>query len=182
VSWRDQRGMTLVELLVAMTVTSIVLLGITGVLVVGSHAAGLWGQKISEAQTANQLAGWLEQDLHRYVPCSSPGGKLDLCLPDAQLKTPLSVAVRYTTSVPAGGCPCTVDRTDMQTLTRSLVTRDLVRAPTFRPTCASGGGTEIGFVEIDGLVYKPAGQAPAPLTAPPPLLLYFRAPLGTCRP
>jgi prepilin-type N-terminal cleavage/methylation domain-containing protein len=181
-SWRDQRGMTLVELLVAMTVTSIVLLGITGVLVVGSHAADLWGQKISEAQTANQLAGWLDQDLHRYVPCSPSGGELDLCLPNAPSKTPSNAAVKYTTSVPGSGCPCNLERTDVQTQARSLVTRALVRSPSFSSKCTSGGGAEIGFVEIDGLQYQPAGQAPAPVATPPPLLLYFRAPLGSCGP
>jgi type II secretory pathway component PulJ len=173
--------MTLVELLVAMTVTSIVLLGITGVLVVGSHAANLWGQKISEAQTANQLAGWLDQDLHRYVPCSS-GAELDLCLPNAPSKTPQDAAVRYTTSVPSGGCPCTLERTDVQTQARSLVTRALVRSPSFSSKCTSGAGAEIGFVEVDGLQYRPAGQAPAPVAPPPPLVLYFRAPLGSCGP
>jgi hypothetical protein len=172
--------MTLVELLAAMTITSIVLVGITGVLVAGYHAADLWGQKISEAQTANQLAGWLEQDLHRYVPCSSPGGELDLCPPNAPLRAPASAAVRYTTPIPSGGCPCNVERSDGQTQAHSIVTRNLVRAPTFTPACTSGGGADIGYVEIDGIEYQPAGQAPAPVATPPPLVLYFRAPLGGC--
>src|SRR5205807_6534903 len=108
------QGMTLVEVLMALTVTSIVLLGISGALMVGYHVANLWGQKISESQTANQLTGWLDQDLHRYVPCSPPGGELDLCLSGDPSSASPTHLVRYTTTVPAGGCPCTMARNDLQ--------------------------------------------------------------------
>jgi prepilin-type N-terminal cleavage/methylation domain-containing protein len=175
-NWRGQRGMTLVELLVAMTVTSIVLVGITGVLVVGYHAADQWGQKISEAQTANQLAGWLDQDLHRYVPCSPSGGQeLDLCT--AAVRP--SRTVTYTTLPTGGPCPCRVVRTDITTGAESTVTRDLVHPPTFTTACTPSSAVHAGYVEIGDLVYQPAGQAPAPQASPPGLVLYFRAP-GTC--
>ena len=92
--------MTLVELLMAMTVTSIVLLGITGVLTVGYRVANVWTQKISEAQTENQIAGWLDQDLHRYVPCSAQQStELDLCLPH---QATAGQMVAYTTTPSSG--------------------------------------------------------------------------------
>jgi prepilin-type N-terminal cleavage/methylation domain-containing protein len=178
-NWRDQEGMTLVELLVAMTITSIVLLGISGVLVAGFHAANQWSQKISEAQTENQLAGWLDQDLHRYVPCTAAGGRqLDLCLPAATS----SPSVRYATSGQGGGCPCAIVRTDLATGRQSVVTRDLVTAPIFQLACSTStaNGVDTGSVEVQSLVYRPNSQAPAPSSQPPALVLYFRAPRGGC--
>jgi hypothetical protein len=177
--------MTLVELLMAMAVTSVVLLGITGALMVGYHVTDLWGQKISEAQTANQLAGWLDQDLHRYVPCSAQGAELDLCLPaDTAPSHPCvptnACMVTYTTSPAGGGCPCAIVRTDVQAQTQSVVTRDLVTAPSFDPVCGTAGGTEPGYIRISSLEYQPFSQAPAPTITPQPLVLYFRAPVGAC--
>jgi prepilin-type N-terminal cleavage/methylation domain-containing protein len=176
-SWRDQHGMTLVELLVAMTVTSIVLVGITGVLAAGYHAAGQWGQKITEAQTENQLAGWLAQDLHRYAPCTGTGGgELDLCLPADRSNR----VVTYTTGLSGNSCPCVVFRTDVARKTRSVITRDLAEQPNFVLACAFSNSVSTGYVEIQHLVYRPAGQAPAPMASPPGLVLYFRAPGGSC--
>jgi prepilin-type N-terminal cleavage/methylation domain-containing protein len=178
-NWRDQGGMTLVELLMAMTVTSIVLLGISSALVVGFHAADLWGQKISEAQTVNQLPGWLDQDLHRYVPCRGSGsGELDLCLP-AGASNP---SVRYTTSSGGGGCPCTIVRRDVSTGAQWVVARDLISLPTFQQACGStaASGVDTGYVEVANLVYRPSKQAPPPSVGPPSLVLYFRAPRGSC--
>src|SRR5207237_1501301 len=145
---------------------------------VGYHVADLWGQKINEAQTSNQLAGWLEQDLHRYVPCSPQGAELDLCLP-AAASAGSGRAVTYTAVVPGGGCPCSVVRTDLLTQRRSVVTRDLLTPPVFDPVCGAAGGAEPGYLEVSGLAYRPVGQAPAPTSTPPPLLLYFRAPVGS---
>ena len=141
--------MTLVELLMAMAITSILLLGISGALMVGYHVADLWGQKINEAQTSNQLAGWLEQDLHRYVPCSPQGAELDLCLP-AAASAGSGRAVTYTAVVPGGGCPCSVVRTDLLTQRRSVVTRDLLTPPVFDPVCGAAGGAEPGYLEVSG--------------------------------
>jgi hypothetical protein len=169
--------MTIVELLVAMTVTSIVLVGITGILVAGYHAADQWGQKITEAQTENQLAGWLDQDLHRYVPCNGTGGgELDLCLPADRSNS----MVTYTTSLSGQGCPCIVLRTDVTKKTDSVATRDLVQQPIYVLACTPSNNVYTGYVEIQHLVYRPAGQAPAPMASPPGLVLYFRAPFGSC--
>jgi prepilin-type N-terminal cleavage/methylation domain-containing protein len=177
VNLRGQRGMTLVELLMAMTVTAIVLLGISGALMVGYHVAALWGQKISEAQTANQLSGWLDQDLHRYVPCSPQGGELDLCLPGDPAQNHM---VTYKTSVPAGGCPCAIVRTDVITGAQSVVTRDLVTVPLFVPRCGTAGGGEPGYLEVSSLQYESSSEAPPPSISPQPLTLDFRAPGVSC--
>jgi len=182
VSWRDQRGMTLVEVLVAMTITSIVLLGISSALFVGFRAANMWGQKLTEAQTVNQLPGRLDQDLHRYVPCGpAVSGELDLCLPSDTLSAngPVTPRVRYTTS--AGLCPCTISRTG-PTGAVSVVTRDLISKPTYQRSCspASSGGVTDGWIVVSNLVYQPSAQAPAPSLGPPSLRLDFRAPHGSC--
>lgn len=172
--------MTLVELLMAMTVTSIIFLGITGVLMVGYHGAALWGQKVTEAQSVNQVTGWLDQDLHRYVPCPQQAtGQLDLCLAN---QAATGNMVTYTTTGSAGGgCPCTMVRTDVLTGARFLVTRDLVAQPAFSTFCSnSATGSQTGYVRIDSLQYEPSGQAPAPAASPPPMIVYFRAPLGGC--
>ena len=179
-SWGDQRGMTLVELLMAMTVTSIIFLGITGVLMVGYHGAALWGQKITEAQSVNQVTGWLDQDMHRYVPCAQQAaGQLDLCLAN---QAGTSAVVTYTTSSSSGGgCPCTMFRNDGVSGARFVVTRDLVAQPTFSTSCSnSATGSQTGYVRVDGLEYEPSSQAPAPAATPPSMIVYFRAPLGSC--
>jgi type II secretory pathway component PulJ len=172
--------MTLVELLMAMTVTSIIFLGITGVLMVGYHLAALWGQKITEAESVNQVTGWLDQDLHRYVPCPQQvAGELHLCLAN---QVGASALVTYTTSSAAGGgCPCTMFRADAVSGARFIVTRDLVAQPSFTTSCSnSSTGSQTGYVRIDSLQYEPASDAPAPAASPPPMIVYFRAPLGSC--
>jgi prepilin-type N-terminal cleavage/methylation domain-containing protein len=75
-----QRGLTLVELLVAMAITSMIFVAIADVTQVGEQVEATWSNAITNAQSANRLAGWLQRDTHRYTPCSAGTYQLDLCL------------------------------------------------------------------------------------------------------
>jgi hypothetical protein len=86
--------MTLVELLVAMAVTSILLVGLTSAFFNVSGVYGRWADRLQGAQIGTGLAASLQLDTHRYVFCGRTqpfaGSQpfLDLCSPD-QLATPV---------------------------------------------------------------------------------------------
>lgn len=80
-----QRGLTLVELLVAMAITSVILVAIAGVTQAGQQVEARWANAIANAQTANRLASWLERDSHRYTPCYVAPDQLELCLAGTQM-------------------------------------------------------------------------------------------------
>lgn len=107
--WRDQRGMTLVELLVGMAVTSIILIGLAGVLYPVSGRYQAWVDRVSTASAGLGLAGSIQADSHRLIACSLPqnGNKyeLDLCVPGEP-----AAVVDYTIS--GGSAPWTISRTD----------------------------------------------------------------------
>jgi prepilin-type N-terminal cleavage/methylation domain-containing protein len=111
-----QRGMTLVELLVSMAVTSILLVGLTSAFFDVSGVYGKWANRLQGAQISTGLAASLQLDTRRYVFCgqTQPGGipepYLDLCWPD-QLGTP---AVRYRVN---GSQPWVITRQAGQTAT-----------------------------------------------------------------
>jgi type II secretory pathway component PulJ len=71
---RSQRGATLVELLVAMAVTSAILVGLAAVSGVAQTVIARWMQPTLNAQSANRLGSWLDQDTRRYAPCHSGTG------------------------------------------------------------------------------------------------------------
>jgi prepilin-type N-terminal cleavage/methylation domain-containing protein len=66
-----QRGMTLVELLVAMAVTSILLVGLTSVFFDVTSRYQDWAHRLQTASTGVSLAATLQADGHRYVHCDS---------------------------------------------------------------------------------------------------------------
>jgi prepilin-type N-terminal cleavage/methylation domain-containing protein len=78
-----QRGMTLVELLVAMAVTSILLVGLTGVFFTVTSKYQDWAHRLQTASTGVGLAASLQADSHRYVHCDST--RLRTPIPDLAL-------------------------------------------------------------------------------------------------
>lgn len=82
---RSQRGMTVVELLVGMVVTSIVLIGMTGVLYTVNGRYDAWVTRVNTASTGLGLAAAIQADSHRFVAChvtqSTSDHQLDLCVP-----------------------------------------------------------------------------------------------------
>jgi prepilin-type N-terminal cleavage/methylation domain-containing protein len=167
---RDQSGMTLVELLVAVTVASIVLAGAGSVLYIAYHASNEWSGKLDEAQSLNQLSGWLQQDTHRYVPCGQADSTtLSLCLPSA----PGQPIVTYTTT---GTRPYDLARTDATSGQAIVVGRRLNAAPIFDTDCVLDptGNVVTGHLAVTGLSYVLPNSSSAPSRSN--LSLYFRAP------
>ena len=157
----SERGMTMVELIVAISVMSILLLGIGSALYVGYRAAGAWEQRITQAQTINQLSSSLDQDVHRYVPCGS-GGELDLCRPTGTDARDWGIVYK-----PSGNGPFKLVRTDWgQGGRETVVARGLAAAPSFSVSCDSSGSVDTGYIRV-GL-------------SPQPFVVYFRAPHGGC--
>ncbi len=83
--------MTLVELLIAMSVMTIVLVGATGVLYGISDRFQGWQDRITDATMGSALAAAIQADSHRYVVCGVTSTTLRFCLPSDG-----STAVTYT--------------------------------------------------------------------------------------
>jgi type II secretory pathway pseudopilin PulG len=73
--------MTLVELLIAMSVMTIVLVGATGVLFRMSDRFQSWEDRIGDATMGSALAAAIQADSHRYVVCGVTSTTLCFCLP-----------------------------------------------------------------------------------------------------
>jgi prepilin-type N-terminal cleavage/methylation domain-containing protein len=103
--WRSQRGMTLIELLVSMSVTSILLLGLGSVFFTVSGRYQNWAHRLQTASVGAGLAASLQADSHRYVRCDStrletrPLSEISLCAPDDRR----TAVVTYSVDGPAGG-------------------------------------------------------------------------------
>jgi prepilin-type N-terminal cleavage/methylation domain-containing protein len=172
-NWRSQRGMTLVEVLVGMVVTSIVLIGLTGVLynVTGRYQA--WVDRVNTASIGLGLAASIQADSHRYVLCAYPGPgtdqELDLCVPGDS--TP---AVKY--NIAGGQAPWLITRTEGSG-TATFMARGLGSRPYFRADCGQqstgqGPGAASGHIHIYQLRMDQQGSRET-------YSVYYRAP-GSC--
>jgi prepilin-type N-terminal cleavage/methylation domain-containing protein len=166
VKHRGQRGLTLIELILAMAVTSFVMVALVGIVFAVNQVSMAWGQRTYLSQAAPLLPNTLQADAHRYLPCNSgaTSSSLQLCLPNGQ------PAVTYAAG---GSCPCDLTRTNELTGTRTVVVHGLLEQPAFATTCAPAGGVSAGSISIR-LRY----QGDAALQAP--VVVYFRAPAGGC--
>lgn len=138
--------MTLVELLVAMAITTTVLVGVTGVLFNVTSRYQMWVDRVSDASEGSALAAAIQADSHRYVLCHQINHvpELDLCVPDTT--TP---AVTYT--VGSSGPPYAILRT--QNGKSVLMARGLYGAPVFWSSdCQVNGpaGTISGHIHVYG--------------------------------
>ncbi len=79
-SARGQRGQTLVELLVGITVTGIVLAALAGLLFTVSDRFDHWSSRVQNASDGADVASAIQADGHRYAVCAS-GSALDFCIP-----------------------------------------------------------------------------------------------------
>jgi hypothetical protein len=169
--------MTLVELVVAMSIMSILLLGIGSALFVGYRAAGTWNERISQAETINQLAGALDRDVHVDVPCPWPSGteSLTLCKPGSDATGPAYSAV-------VAGSSWNIIR-QAPGAKAVVLARRLAVAPQFFAQCSEASNVDTGYVGVRDLHYPaaPRAQGGSPtVTSPPPLVVWFRAPHGSC--
>ena len=149
-----QRGLTLVELLVVIAITSLILVAVTGVVQVGLQVAATWGKAVSDAQTSNRLAAWLQRDTDRYTPCLATVDTLKLCLDS-------TTVITYQMS---GG---DLVRADGSTGASAVVTRGAAQ-PGFGYSLACGPAVAVATGTLT--VSSPA------LTIP------FRAPAAACPP
>jgi prepilin-type N-terminal cleavage/methylation domain-containing protein len=175
---RSQRGMSVLELLVAMAITSLVLSALAGVIFGAYDLTRDWGQRVYDSGVEDGLPASLQADAHRYLACSATSGAytLQLCLPATT-----SVAVTYTTSdgCDSGGA-CDLVRTTASSGASAVVARRLQRRPQFTVSCTSSAGATSGVISVAGLVFPPSlGGAPS-ASAQSPLVVYFDAPAGGC--
>lgn len=144
-----QRGMTLVELLVAMAVTSILLVGLTSAFFNVSGLYQSWADRLQGAQIGTGLAASLQADAHRYVFCSptmprQAAASLNFCWPDDLLHHAVTYQV-------VGAQPWVITRQAGQTAT--FMARSAT-APEFWIDCLNGGpgsgSTVSGHVHLYG--------------------------------
>jgi Tfp pilus assembly protein PilW len=157
---RSQAGLSLVELIVGMAVTSLVLSGVVTIVFTITNAYNSWAGRIENASNGDVLAAAIQADAHRLVPCPSSTNRLDFCLVDGT-----TVAVSYATLGPA---PYTVTRAVTGGGSQVMV-RGLGAGPTYHVDCDATTGVGSGYIEADGITGLGA------------LRVYFHGPLGQCR-
>jgi len=152
-----QRGMTLVELLVSMAVTSIILTGLTGVFFNVSSRYQEWSTRINAASAGAGLEAALQADSHRYVPCGLYQHRptLNLCPADDTANW----AVRYLISPSA---PWVISR-EARGKPPAFMARSALRtAPDFWADCFDGGGMIGGHIHIYNLRVDDGSGDPGP--------------------
>jgi prepilin-type N-terminal cleavage/methylation domain-containing protein len=144
-----QRGMTLIELLVAMAVTSILLVGLGAVLFNVPRTYQGWIDRMNGASTGAELAASIQADSHRYVVCGSPGDQaqtLNLCPPDRL--DPTHPAVRYTITTSA---PYVVSRQPAGQSATFMGRSDGTQLPRFWVDCFDDGNGVSGHIHLYNL-------------------------------
>jgi prepilin-type N-terminal cleavage/methylation domain-containing protein len=147
-----QRGMTLIEVMVALAVTSIILVGLGSVLFDVSRTYQGWADRLDTASTGAGLASSIQADSHRYVVCGSfsqldsqPTYMLDLC-PADDLTQP---AVRYQVSSSA---PYVVTRRSPLSAAAVFMARSQTGIrPYFWADCLVAGGAISGHIHVEYL-------------------------------
>ncbi len=156
---RSQAGLSLVELIIGMAVTSLVLTGVVAIVFTITNSYNAWVGRIGNASNGDVLAAAIQADAHRLIPCPSSPSRLDFCLVDGT-----TVAVSYGTN---GSAPYTVTRAvaggGSQVMARGFGAR-----PTYHVDCDSSTAVGSGYIEADGISGLGA------------LRVYFRSPVGPC--
>ena len=143
----SQRGMTLIELLVAMVITSIILVALDGVFLNATSHYQEWANKIHSASIPVALATNLQADSHRYVVCGDHQWvyTLDLCPPDAMG----SPAVRYQVS---NTPPYMITRQSPITARATFLARGQTgQRPQFWADCFDAGDMVSGHIHVYNL-------------------------------
>jgi pilin/secretion family protein with methylation motif len=155
---RSQAGLSLVELIIGMAVTSLVLSGIVAMVFTLTNSYNHWVGRIGNASSGDVLAAAIQADSHRLTPCRASTSELDFCLVDA------TVTVAYRTQGPA---PYTVTRINGGG--SQLMVRGLAARPIYHVDCDGTTGAGSGSIEVDNI------------TGLGPLRVYFHSPLGPCQ-
>ena len=173
---RQQRGMTLIELLVAMGVTSAILVGLTGVLYNVNGHYQEWADRVNSASTGVSLAAALQSDSHRFAECQATNhvAELDFCLPNTGTNSLSSgLAVRYSVGSTS---PYVISRQQLLPVAGrpSLVARSQSSAqPVFTVDCQVSAGTISGHIWVDNLSQGSSGSQNS-------ISVSYHAPLKGC--
>jgi prepilin-type N-terminal cleavage/methylation domain-containing protein len=143
----QQSGMTVVELLVSMAVTSIILVGLTGVFFNVSSRYEGWAARLNTASTGPGLSAALQADSHRYVPCGdiTDVQTFDLCPADSTDDPANDWVVRYVVS---GGFPYVITREERGKPATFMVRSVNGTRPDFWADCFDGGATVAGHIHV----------------------------------
>jgi len=169
-----QRGMTLVELLVAMAITSILLVGLATVFFDITSRYQDWAHRLQTASVGAGLAASLQADGHRYVHCdSTPVGHqvytIQLCPGDAVG----SAAVTYQVSPSA---PFVISRQEGTQSAVFMVRSTGSTRPTLWMDCFDNGSTLSGHIHVYSL--RLPGDSLDP-TSGETFSVYYVAPRGS---
>ncbi|MDQ6771604.1 MAG: prepilin-type N-terminal cleavage/methylation domain-containing protein [Candidatus Dormibacteraeota bacterium] len=158
-----QRGASLVELIVAMAITGLVLVGLIGVVLVTENVSQAWDHRVGLAAANTALPASLQADVHRFVPCAANGSTptLNLCEPDGK------PAIAYAYAAASGQ----IVRSDAATGRTDVIVRRLDAAanPAFSVLRTQAVSSCAGYVLVQGLRY------PGDATTEPDLYVYFRS-------
>lgn len=154
---RGQAGLSLVELIIGMAVTSLVLTGVVAIVFTLTNSYNSWVGRIVNASNGDVLAAAIQADAHRLVACPASANELDFCLVDG------TRSVAYRTQGPTPYTVIRVAGARSQVMVRGLGSR-----PTYHVDCDGTAGAGSGYVETDGISGLGA------------LRVYFRSPLGPC--
>lgn len=153
---RSQAGISLVELIIGMAVTSLVLSGVVAIVFTLTNSYNAWVGRVGNASNGDVLAAAIQADAHRLIACPASTSELDFCQVDG------TKVVTYRTQGPG---PFTVTRSTGGTSSQ-VVVRGLATGPTYHVDCDGSAGADSGYVEADGI----SGLGV--------LRVYFRSPLG----
>jgi hypothetical protein len=156
---RRQAGLSLVELIIGMAVTSLVLSGMVAMVFTLTTSYNRWVVRVGNASSGDVLAAAIQADAHRLIACRASTSELDFCLVDA------TVAVAYRTQGPA---PYTVTRINGGG--SQLMVRGLAARPTYHVDCNGTTGAGSGSIEVDNI------------TGLGPLRVYFHSPISPLAP
>jgi hypothetical protein len=142
--------MTLVELLVAMAVTSILLVGMTGAFFTVTSKYQDWAHRLQTASVGAGLAASLQADSHRYVRCDSTAlapqhvSTLQLCPADATT----AAAVTYQVSA---STPNVISRQPSSQAAAFMLRSTGTATPYFTIDCFDNGSTLSGHIHVYNL-------------------------------
>ena len=135
--------MTLIELLVAMAVTTIVMVGLTGVLYDVTASYQGWATRLDDATVGGALAAAIQEDSTRYVICAKvdQAPSLEFCVPGTGTRT-----VAYT--VAREGATWSIFRQELPGGKTIRMARGVPQMPTFKTECIPGAGTVSGHIHV----------------------------------
>lgn len=155
---RSQAGISLVELIIGMAVTSLVLSGVVAIVFTLTNSYNAWVGRVGNASNGDVLAAAIQADAHRLLACPASTSELDFCQVDG------TKVVTYRTQGPG---PFTVTRSTG--VSSQVMVRGLAAGPIYHVDCDGAAGVNSGYVEADGISGLGA------------LRVYFRSPLGQCQ-